>query len=227
MSQPVRVLIVDDHRMFAEALEMLLATEEDVRAMGTVGSAEEALRICDQGCPDVVLMDLDLPGMDGADATRRIKEVCPGAHVVAITGMQDRQLIGRAVRAGISGFVPKTRAADELLGVIRAAAEGEIVLPPGGPLAMLRAVAGEPSGDPELDALERLSPREREILQALADGLSTAEVAERFSISRRTVTSHVGNILSKLGIHSKLEAVLLAVRHRVVRLQRGDGARST
>jgi len=229
VTRALRVLIVDDHRMFTDALEMLLATEEGVEALGAMGTAAEALELCRQTCPDVVLMDLDLPGMDGAEATARVRELCPEARVVAITGIQDRMLIARAVRAGISGFVPKTRAADELMGVIRAAAEGEIVLPPGDPLGLLRTLAGEEAAGPEhypqdlqRAALERLTPREREVLQALAEGLTTDEVAARFSISPRTVNSHVGNILMKLGVHSKLAAVLLAVRHGAVRLDRGD-----
>mgnify|MGYP000595612042 FL=1 len=192
-ARALRVPIVDDHRLFADVLRMRLETEEGVEVLGAVGTAAEAVELCRRRCPEVVLMDLDLPGVDGAEATERVRELCPEARVVAVAAVQDRALIARAARAGISGFVPKTRPGDELVRVIRAPGEGVIVLPPGDPLGFLRALAGEEAAGPERRprdpgraGLERLTPREREILQALAEGLSTARIAERLFISPRT-----------------------------------------
>jgi DNA-binding NarL/FixJ family response regulator len=147
-SLPPRVLIVDDHRMFAEGLEKLLVMEAGVEVLGTVGTAAEALQLCRRVCPDVVVMDLDLPGMNGAEAPARLRALCPDARVVAVGGVQDRELIARAVQAGISGFVPKTGPAEELVGLIRAVAEDPgdlaILVPPGSARSWRRWRRGSP-----------------------------------------------------------------------------------
>jgi DNA-binding NarL/FixJ family response regulator len=214
MSGPIKVLIVDDHRMLAEALEALLAGEDGLEAMGTAGTADEALEMCRRGCPDVALMDIDLPGTNGIEATARLLEICPEARVVTITALQDQELLAEAVRAGASGFVPKTRAAEELVGVVRRAAAGEIILPSGDVAGILWRL--KDARQLQLDFDRRfalLTPREVEVLQALAEGRSTREVAAHLFISPKTVRSHVDRILNKLEVHSKLDAVLLALRH--------------
>lgn len=219
MTDPIRVLIVDDHQMFADALVALLEIEDSVEVVASVGSGEEALDACGPARPDVVLMDIDLPGMDGIQATRGVLRICPHARVVGISAMRDPELLARAIAAGACGFVPKTRAAEELVRAVRAAAAGEMVLPEGelGPvLDRLRNAAGRTA------EVERrfagMTGREIEVLQAFADGLSTEEVGARFGIGVRTVRSHVENVLAKLGVHSKLEAVLLGLRAGAIRL---------
>ena len=220
MSEPIKVLIVDDHRMLAEALDVLLASEDGLEAMGTAGTADQALEMCRRGCPDVVLMDIDLPGTNGIEATARLLEMCPEARVVAITALQDQGLLADAVRAGASGFVPKTRAADELVGVVRRAAAGEIILPSGDVAGILWRLKDAQQLKVDFDRrFALLTPREVEVLQALAEGRSTREVAEHLFISPKTVRSHVDRILSKLQVHSKLDAVVLALRHGVLRLE--------
>lgn len=223
MSDRTSVLLVDDHRMFADALDALLSATEGVDSMGTVPSGEDMLGRCAKECPDVVLMDIDLPGMDGIEATRRLREVCPDAQIVAITALESGDLVARAIEAGASGFVPKSQAADELMQVIRRAAAGEIVIPAedlAGTLHRLQESRTSRAGARE--SVDRLTSREVEILQAIADGKSTDQIAASLFLSPHTVSSHVRSILTKLGVHSKLDAVLFGLRNDLIQI-RGQG----
>jgi len=221
MTDPIRVLIIDDHRMFADALQLLLGGEDDIDMAAAASTAEEALEIAGTVLPDVVLMDIDLPGIDGIEATRILRQRQPQARVVIITAFQQPDVIASAIDAGASGYVPKTHAADELVGVIRRAAAGEMVLPSkdiGAILGRLQKVREIRTDEGQLVA--RLTPRELEVLQLLADGKSTAVIAQSLFISPRTVRSHVKSVLAKLGAHSKLEAVTMALRYGVIRVGR-------
>ncbi len=221
MTDPIRVLIIDDHRMFADALQLLLGGEDDIDMAAAASTAEEALEIAGTVLPDVVLMDIDLPGIDGIEATRILRQRQPLASVVIITAYQQPDVIASAIDAGASGYVPKTHAADELVSVIRRAAAGEMVLPSkdiGAILGRLQKVREIRTDEGQLVA--RLTPRELEVLQSLADGKSTDEIAQALFISPRTVRSHVKNVLAKLGVHSKLEAVTMALRYGVIRVGR-------
>ena len=226
MTAPIRVLVVDDHRMFAEALEMLLAGEENVEIAGAVGTGEEALEVVARVDLGVVLMDIDLPGIDGIEATRRIRELSPSTQVVIITAYQEPAVMAQAIEAGACGFVPKTQTADQLVGVIRGAAAGEMVLPSGDIRAVLvkLQVAQRARNDAGW-LIDQLTSREVQILEAIAQGSSTREMAESMFISQLTVQTHVKNILAKLEVHSKLEAVTFALRHGVIRIP-GSGDRS-
>ena len=213
MPQPdqTRVLVVDDHEVFSEALELLLGRQPDLRLVGSARHAEEAMALLDTR-PDVVLMDLDMPGVNGIEATRRIRELVPEAKVVLLTGIQSPEVIADALAAGACGYVPKTRAVDELMDVVRRAAAGEIVMPEGDLAAVLERLQ-DARADTGEAALERLTPRETEILSALASGHTANEIATTLGISALTVQSHMKSILAKLGVHSKIEAVTLAWRH--------------
>jgi NarL family two-component system response regulator LiaR len=210
------VLVVDDHEVFSDAVAMLLARHPDMRLVGAARDAEEAIRLVavePDEQPDVVLMDLDLPGVDGIQATRRIRELSPESKVVLLTALEDPEVIADALAAGACGYVPKTRAVDELMDVVRRAAAGELVMPVrdlAPVLEQLRSAHGRPEG--EL-LLRRLTARETEILRFLAAGETTVQVADRLAISALTVQSHVKSILAKLGVHSKIEAVTLAWRY--------------
>ena len=209
----INVLVVDDHEMFSEALVLMLGQQPEVRLLGAAGEASEALRMCIAEPPDVVLMDIDLPEVDGVEATRRIRAACPGTKVVVLTGLESPRIVATAMQAGACGYVPKTRAVDELMDIVRRAAAGEIVMPAedlAPVLDELRVAREVPTRE---NALERLTPRETEILRALAAGDSIPEIATALGISALTVQSHVKNILAKLGVHSRLEAVTLAWRH--------------
>jgi DNA-binding NarL/FixJ family response regulator len=218
-SAPTRVLVVDDHELFSEALAMLLERQPDVRLVGSVRTADEACALVGsaggsmEGLPDVVLMDLDLPGTDGIQATRRIRELAPGVKVVVLTAIQDPEIIADALAAGACGYVPKTRAVDELMDVVRRAAAGELVMPTRDLGPVLEQLRGERSRSSAERSLGRLTPRETEILRALAAGETATQIATRLGISALTVQSHVKSILAKLGVHSKIEAVTLAWRH--------------
>jgi DNA-binding NarL/FixJ family response regulator len=169
--------------------------------------------------PDVVLMDIDLPGLDGIEATRVLRHEQPQCKVVIITAYQQPDVIAAAIDSGASGYVPKTHAADELVSVIRRAAAGEMVLPSqdiGAILGRLQKAREIRTDEGQL--LARLTPREVEVLQALADGKSTTEIAQSLFISTRTVRSHVKSVLAKMGVHSKLEAVTMALRYSVIRV---------
>ncbi len=225
-SGKTRVLVVDDHEMFSEALAMLLTRQPDVVLVGSARDAEEAIRLIDveEIEPDVVLMDLDLPGIDGIQATRRIREMSPDAKVVVLTAMQDPEIIADALAAGACGYVPKTRAVDELMDIVRRAAAGELVMPERDLAPVIEQLRNgrAPQGE---RMLRRLTPRESEILRTLAAGETTSQVAEQLGISALTVQSHVKSILAKLGVHSKIEAVTLAWRHGLAPARRGGSKR--
>jgi len=210
-----RVLVVDDHEVFSDAVAMLLARQPGVELVGSARNADEAIRLVDVepgDRPDVVLMDLDLPGGSGILATRRIRELSPDSKVVVLTALQDPEVIADALAAGACGYVPKTRAVDELMDVVRRAAAGELVMPERDLAPVLEQLRSS-QARPETDRLlHRLTRRETEILRYLAAGETTTQVARHLGISALTVQSHVKSILAKLGVHSKIEAVTLAWR---------------
>jgi DNA-binding NarL/FixJ family response regulator len=213
MSGVLRVLVVDDHEMFSEALALLFSREPGIELVAALPAGEDAVARCREEAPDVVLMDVDLPGIDGIEATRRIRAASPGTKVVVLTAMENPSLVVSAMAAGACGYMSKTRAADDLVNVVRRAASGEIVMSDAElPIVLDELRMGrEPAVVAEL-ALRRLTARETEILRALAGGEATGEIAEQLGISPLTVQSHVKSILAKLGVHSKIEAVTMAWR---------------
>lgn len=220
MSSRVRVLVVDDQRMFTDALEALLAGQEGLESAGVASSAEEAMDLCRRQCPDVVLMDVGLPGMDGIEGIRWLRQICSGVQVVVISALPEGDVLAKAVEVGACGFVPKTHAADELLRMVHRAAGGEMVFATGQIEASLGRLREARSGVRGTDVpTVQLTSREVEILQAFADGLSTPEVSAHLFLSVHTVNHHTGSILRKLGCRSKLQAVLLALRQDIIELR--------
>ena len=212
---PIRLVVVDDHQVFADALGVLLGTEGDLEVLAVAPDAEKALIVVEELRPDIVLMDVDLPGMNGIAATRQVLETCSETRVIVLTALMDPAVVEGAAAAGAIGFVSKQRAADDLLGAIRAAARGEEVFR----TYDLQALWNGKVTPLERQGISELTSRELEVLQALADGLSTNEVASTLFLSRRTVQGHVQSILTKLHVRSKLEAVLYGLRHGLVRLK--------
>jgi NarL family two-component system response regulator LiaR len=208
-TDPIHVLIVDDHSLVRSGLELFLMAFDDLELVGEAASGEEAIRICCQLRPDVVLMDLAMPGIGGAAATRAIHETCPQVRVIVLTNFQDVEKVQEALQAGATGYLLKNVTADELVAAIRAAHAGRSTLAPEATQALILATTQPqaPGGD--------LTPREREVLAWMAKGLSNGEIAERLAVSPVTVKFHVSNILSKLGVTSRTQAVALAIQHKL------------
>lgn len=209
-SKPIRVMIVDDHAVVRSGLAAFLMASDDLELVGEAGGGEEALRLCVQVQPDVVLMDLVMPKIDGAATTRLIRERCPQVQVIALTSFKEEELVQGALQAGAISYLLKNVSADELAGAIRAAHVGRSTLAPEAAQALVHAATQPPP--PGYD----LSQREREVLALMVAGLNNSEIAQRLVVSQSTAKFHVSNILSKLGATSRTEAVALAVQHHLV-----------
>jgi NarL family two-component system response regulator LiaR len=203
-------VIVDDHEMVRSGLAIFLRVMRDLELVGEASSGEEAVQVCEEVNPDVVLMDMVMPGLDGAAATRAVRERCPATSVIALTSFPEEDLVQRALEAGAMGYLLKNVKADELATAIRAARAGKPTLSPEAAQALIqRAARPAPPG-------HDLSAREREVLSLIRQGLSNRAIAERLVISLSTVDFHVSNILGKLGVTSRTEAVALAIEHHIV-----------
>jgi two-component system, NarL family, response regulator LiaR len=214
----IKILIADDHRTFAEALKMALAQEPGIKVTAVVHDGDEAVEISRKKHPDIVLMDVAMPRTDGIAATKEIKRERPDTRVVMLSAYEEEHTVARAIDAGASGFLSKLGPMKDVARSIRAAYRGEPLIEPQEVrriLSHLRRRRAQDSAD--RSRVERLSPRETEILQGLANGLSPEQLAERMGISRNTLRTHVQNILFKLKVHSKLEALSLAIRHGKVK----------
>jgi DNA-binding NarL/FixJ family response regulator len=215
------LLICDDHKILTDALTMVIERDEDLRLVApAVQTADRAVDLCREHRPDVVLMDIELKGgMSGIEATRQIKETSPATKVVIMTAHDDERLLVEAVEAGASGFLGKDEPADEVLSAAKAAAEGEVLIDPSILARLLHQVTKERQERREVQArFATLTDREREILQHVAQGQRNDDIASTLFISPQTVQTHVRNVLGKLGVHSKLEAVALAVRYSQIEL---------
>jgi two-component system, NarL family, response regulator LiaR len=215
----VSLLICDDHKVLTDALATVVGLDDELALVSpAVHRPEEAIALAEEHLPDVVLMDIVFKGgMNGIEATRRIKEASPATKVVVMTAHDDERLLVEAVEAGASGFLGKDEAADEVLSAAKAAAEGEVLIDPGTLTRLLHQFAREREARRDALALiESLTEREREILQLLAEGTRNDDIAQRLFISPQTVQTHVRNLLAKLQVHSKLEAVAFAVKHGAI-----------
>jgi DNA-binding NarL/FixJ family response regulator len=220
--RPIRVLLVDDHQLLTGALSQVLSREPDIEVMGIAGSVADAKAIARDQL-DVVLMDYRLPDGTGADAARAIKSRWPNARVVMLTALADDETILESIQAGADGYLTKDRAVEDVVSGVRSAYAGETLLPRAVIVGIAqRVAAARDRGDRQ--HVEPLTPRETEVLRALAEGLSTPEICERLFIAPNTLRTHVQNIMGKLRVHSKLEAVAFALRHRLVEPPRYEDA---
>jgi len=207
---PIRLLIVDDHAVMRTGLKLFLMAFDDLDLVGEAAGGEEAVQLCGRVHPDVVLMDLAMPGMDGATATQAIRRQYPGSQVIVLTNFQDVELVQQALQAGAIGYLLKNVSADDLAAAIRAAHAGRSTLAPEATQALVQATM-------QGQALEHdLTPREQEVLTWMAKGLSNPEIAEQLTVSAATVKFHVSNILSKLGATSRTEAVAVAMQRNLI-----------
>jgi two-component system nitrate/nitrite response regulator NarL len=209
----MRVLIVDDHRLFAEAIQQTLEGH-GVEVCGVVTSGRAALESARVTRPDLVLLDLALPDAFGVEVGARIVEELPNTKVVALTALQDPDAVGEAMRAGFRGFLTKATPLADFVPDIRAVLSGQVVLPH----RLAPGSSGRPTQEDATAALlaSQLTARERDVLSLLVEGIEGAEMARRLSISPNTVRTHVQSILTKLQVHSRLEAAAFAVKHNVV-----------
>ncbi len=214
------LLICDDHKVLTDALATVVGLDDDLQLVAPpVHDPETAIALSAEHLPDVVLMDIVFKGggMSGIEATRRIKEISPATKVVIITAHDEDRLLVEAVEAGASGFLGKGEAAEEVLAAAKAAAEGEVLIDPATLTRLLAQVARERELHREASMLlDDLTDREREILQLLAEGMRNEGIAAKLFISPQTVQTHVRNILGKLRVHSKLEAVAFAVKNGAI-----------
>jgi len=209
-SPRIRVLVVDDHTMVRRGLATFLKAFDDLELAGEAASGQAALELSAQLQPDVVLMDMVMPDMDGAAVTRLLRSQSPSIRVIALTSFVEEILVQSALQAGAIGYLLKDVSADELAQAIRAAHAGRVTLAPEAAQAMVHAASQAPS--PGLD----LTERERAVLALMVEGLNNTQIAAKLNVSPSTVKSHVSNILSKLGAASRTEAVTLALRNRLI-----------
>ncbi len=206
---PIRVMVVDDHRLFRRALVALLALDRGVQVVGEAGDAGEAVRQAQALQPELILLDVDLPGASGIQALGSLREVCPQVRILMLTVSEDEGDLQAALRGGANGYLLKTMESDDLSRAIQRAARGEAVVSPEMTtklVAALRQPAAAPSADPSAP----LSPREQEVLQQIARGASNKEIARTLSIAETTVKIHVQHILRKLGLSSRVQAAVFA-----------------
>ncbi|HBY96305.1 MAG TPA: DNA-binding response regulator, partial [Chloroflexi bacterium] len=209
MSPSIRVMVVDDHPVVRGGIRFTLLAFDDIELVGEAGSGEEALRLCAEVQPHVVLMDLKLPGIDGVAATRAICEQYPQVQVIALTSFQKATLVQDALRAGAIGYLLKDVAMDDLAAAIRAAHAGRAVLAPEAAQALVEATTQRDLGAPPAGSGQALTGRQREVLALMVRGLSNAAIAGRLSISLPTARFHVSQILDKLGAANRAEATAL------------------
>jgi DNA-binding NarL/FixJ family response regulator len=217
---PIRVLIVDDHALFRRGLEMVLAEEPDIELVGEASDGAEAVEKAGEALPDVVLMDIRMPKSSGIEACRAMKEVAPSAKIVMLTISDEEEDLFEAIRAGASGYLLKDIPYDEVAAVVRAVHGGQSLINPSMAAKLLTEFAALARRDGDERAQQvpapKLTDREMEVLRLVARGMNNRDIAKELFISENTVKNHVRNILEKLQIHSRMEAVMIAVREKLI-----------
>jgi DNA-binding NarL/FixJ family response regulator len=219
VADPLTVLIVDDHPVVRQGLRVLLEVHDGIEVAGEAADGEQALALAAALDPDVILLDLKLPGLDGVAVLTELRARGVGARVLVLTSSNDPAQVSRAVRAGASGFLYKDVDPDALIRAIRAVNDGNLLLAPGAAGTLLPSAAGAggdggpPGGQGPRGGLGALTLREREVLDELARGRSNREIARQLHVSEKTVKTHVSSVLAKLGVQDRTQAALYAVRH--------------
>ncbi|MHB1319157.1 MAG: response regulator [Anaerolineae bacterium] len=206
----IRVLVVDDHAILRGGLAAFLRAVNGMELVGEAANGEEAVRLARELSPDVVLMDLKMPVMDGVEATRAIRACCPNTQVVALTSFIEDELVPRALQAGAIGYLLKNVSHQELAAALRRAADGQSVLSPEATQALVEAAARVSP------VVEALTPREMQVLALMVEGITNLQIGQQLGITESTTKSHVSTIIAKLGVASRTEAVAMALRHGLV-----------
>ncbi len=207
--QKIRIMLVDDHAVVRSGLSAFLTVNPDLELVAEAENGEQAVIRANLTKPDVILMDLMMPVMDGVAATRAIKQQHPGIQIVALTSFQEDELVQNALKAGAVGYLMKNVSSRELAAAIRAAKDGKITLSPEAAQALVRA-------SQQAEETEALTEREREVLKLMVEGLNNAEIGERLVVSLSTVKYHISNILMKLGVDNRVAAVTMAIQKKLV-----------
>ena len=215
---PYRVALVDDHDLLRRGIKTMLDSEDDLEVVGEASDGAEALKLVESTLPDVVLIDVIMPNKDGIEATKEIKELFPKVGVVVLSGHDERQFIFDALKAGASGYLLKTAELDEVIATVKSVARGEAKLDPALASQVLTEFQTYQRAEVS-EVYQPLTPREKEILQLMSDGLPNKTIAARLNISERTVTTHVANIYSKLHVNNRVSAIQEAMRRRILDLQ--------
>jgi two-component system, NarL family, response regulator LiaR len=211
----IRVVLIDDHDLLRRGMKAMLETHSEIEVVGEAASGDEALGAVEDKAPDVVLIDVIMPGKDGIEATREIKDAFPNVGVVVLSGHDEQQFVFDALKAGASGYLLKTAELDEVVETVRLAAHGEGKLDPNMASQVLTEFQSYQKTD-VAEVFQPLTPREREILQRMSQGLPNKTIASRLSISERTVTTHVANIYAKLHVNNRVSAIQEAMRRRIL-----------
>lgn len=219
MSAKIRLMMVDDHEIVRAGLRMLLQTQPDIEIVAEAANGREAVARARELQPDVVLMDISLPDLDGFEATQQIKRALPQTAVLALTMHESDEYFFRMLQAGASGYVPKKAAPTDLVSAIRTVHEGGVFLYPSLAKSLVQDYLGRARETDERAALDGLTEREQEVLKLIADGLTNQEIAEQLSISVKTVERHRANIMSKLNLHSRTELVKYAIRKGLIEVE--------
>jgi DNA-binding NarL/FixJ family response regulator len=219
-ADPIRALIVDDHALFRRGLEMVLAAEDDIELVGEASDGAEAVQKAGESLPDVVLMDIRMPRSSGIQACRAMKEVAPSSKIVMLTISDEEEDLFEAIRAGASGYLLKDIPLDEVADVVRAVHGGQSLINPSMAAKLLTEFATLARRDAEERVEQvpapKLTDREMQVLKLVARGMNNRDIAKELFISENTVKNHVRNILEKLQIHSRMEAVMIAVREKLI-----------
>jgi DNA-binding NarL/FixJ family response regulator len=219
----IRILIADDHTLFREGLRALFASEGDVEVVGEAADGEEAVRKALESRPEVVVMDLMMPGVNGIEATRRIRAELPGTKVLVLSMYDDEEHVQRLLASGASGYMLKRATSDELVRALREVVAGGMPLDPSVAAKVVKDYVRRVQGDEEPGCGAELTPRELEVLKLIAEGLTNPAIADQLGLSRKTVDVHRSNLMRKLELHDVTELVKYALRRGLITLDKGSG----
>jgi DNA-binding NarL/FixJ family response regulator len=211
MPMPIRIIVADDHGVLRAGLRAVLNAEPDMAVVGEAGDGPTALRLAAELCPDILLLDISMPGMNGVEVTRQLKKAQPDVRVLILTLHEDEGLLQEAIRAGVSGYIVKRAVESELVSAIQAVYRGDIYIHPAMTRALLKGVS--PALVTDEEPTEPLSPREVQVLRRVAEGHTNRQIAEMLHVSVRTVESHRANLMGKLDLSSPAQLVRYALEH--------------